>query len=714
MTEQTQNNALLAQMAPDSEPHKKLVSILRKKINASENAICRFYPNWTRAENTYYAYLSRASKTAAAAKANDLGQAPEVIDFVQPAAFAQVNTVVAYLLSVFCTQERTFTLKGYGPEDDKNAQNMERMLQIELEQGKFVNVFRQFFMDGLIYGFGAMKTEWEVKTRPQNIPDGAGGMMRQDMPVSEGTKVSNIDPYRFLPDPRVPIGKCATEGEFVFWRDSMQPYRLREGEAMGKLLYTKNIPAGDNDDMFGNGKAGGFNRNQRWGQYDASIEESEIEKSVIIHHGTIQLDPKDLGLVDDEKKGIKWRSQKYIVAIANKQRIIQFEPYDCWHDMHPVVVCEPYSQGYEFMSPGLVEYVADFQQLISWVGNSRMFNVRASTQGMTFVDPSQFEPKDLQNKSPGKVVRLLPSAQGHDIKRYVQHVNQPDVTSGWIGDIRMLLSAMDNTSGVSDALRGVDTYNKEQTATEVNAKQASATNRVAALAKTISSQALSPLAEQMIMNRQQYMELPSRVTEDGDKLKAENFQGAFRFIIHDGTLPQARQQEVNFLREILQAAPNMPELAAEYDIKQVLEAIALRSGIDLKAYRKTDEQKAQEAQNQPQELSPEQIKLKEKIADLQFKIQELQIKGNLDVQMQQQKLEYEKQLTELKEQYKQETERMKAELAKQAKENAALIAANASLQKEREKPNPEPSNPIQPPSGRSVTGLGKALEKSGK
>ena len=57
----------------------------------------------------------------------------------------------------------------------------------------------------------------------------------------EGTGVTNVDPFMFFPDPRVPITEVSRKGEFVFWRDFSGMHMLREQEQRGLIKYLDDV-----------------------------------------------------------------------------------------------------------------------------------------------------------------------------------------------------------------------------------------------------------------------------------------------------------------------------------------------------------------------------------------------------------------------------------------------------------------------------------------
>src|SRR5690606_33896789 len=110
--------------------------------------------------------------------------------------------------------------------------------------------------------------------------------------------------------------------------------------------------------------------------------------------------------------------EKWIFTILNKSQIVQAEPFDADHDMHPVSVAEPYTTGYGFGHLALADYLAPIQDSLSWFINSHSANVREVLNNSFVVDPSKVEMQDFQNKIPGqpRILRLKPSSTGTDVR----------------------------------------------------------------------------------------------------------------------------------------------------------------------------------------------------------------------------------------------------------------------------------------------------------
>jgi hypothetical protein len=60
------------------------------------------------------------------------------------------------------------------------------------------------------------------------------------------------------------------------------------------------------------------------------------------------------------------------------------------------------------------------QEMMSWMLNSHLFNVRAVLNNTLVVNPQMVDMEDLKKKGPGRVIKLKPAAFGQD-----RHERQP-------------------------------------------------------------------------------------------------------------------------------------------------------------------------------------------------------------------------------------------------------------------------------------------------
>lgn len=578
-------------LPPGSELHSKVLGKLLSRLKASEDKMSQFHKRWQVNERRFMAYVNRQDFEKLLEESNKKGETPSVISITVPYVYATVWTVVTYLIHAFCGQKPIFQIGSYSKEAVEPARKMETVLQFNADKGKLVEKIFQWMMDGQIYGLGVVRNLWTVESKLKSVqtsgsplgsaaPDLlASSSLTQKQPYVcyEGNEVTNIDPYMFFPDPRVPMTEVNRRGEYVFWRSFEGLHTLQKAQASGLLSYIDSI-----------GTPGGAAKDNTSGSVrdkltdgDATPGSARTTSSLQAYHqldqGTIELVPADWGLSEETDV------QKWIFTIANKTQIIQAEEFSDDHGRHPICAIEPNSVGYGFGQTGIVDMLGPIQDVLSWFVNSHMFNVRSVLNNMIVFDPAFVEAQDLKTPGPGKLIRLKPSAMGRDVRTMVTQLQVGDVTGNHISDMQAFIRIGDMMSGVNDALRGQQPAGGRRSATESRLTTESGASRLAALARRISAQGLTDLAEQQTSNVQQYQSMEFYLKIVGSEgalvpINPGDVAGDFYFPVHDGTLPLDRVALLDVWKEIWMAVSTNPQLAAQYNGPAIFEYMGELAG----------------------------------------------------------------------------------------------------------------------------------------
>lgn len=590
----------IERLKPGSDLHAEVLTKLLDRINMSERSMSTFYDRWRTNEMRLQAWINLPKYERMLAEATESGAPPMATSIVIPYAFATVWTQTTYLLHTFAGRRPIIPLSSYSPEMISGVKPMETVLQYNADHTRLIKHWNQWFMDMSVYGFGALRTLWTEKkayrTRVQKeVPNQAlagsmiSGPIRELRTIYEGNDTSTIDPFDFFPDPRCPMNEVNKKGEFVFWRSFEGQHTLLKEEAAGNLAYVRDIPEllsrpGDSDGTQsarnklsrGEAQAGDYREN-----YNGTV------KNYTVHQGTVEIIPEQWGLGDETFP------VKYLFSIGNKSQIIQAEPFDYDHGMHPVVVAEPHTLGYAFGQPGVMDWIGPVQDLMSWMINSHIANVRAAINNMFVFDPMAIEYQDLKTPQPGKLIRLKPGAAGRRIEDVIRQFNVTDVTRGHVQELPLLMRFADMITGVGDNLRGVQESGGRKTATEVRVSGESGASRMASVAKAISAQGMQDFADQWILNNQQFLsfDFQRRLTGSDSmpiEITRELLNGDFYFQAHDGTLPIDKVAMLDIWREIFMGMLQDPELRQQYDVGKTFEYIAKLGGAEnIGEFRKT-------------------------------------------------------------------------------------------------------------------------------
>ena len=575
---------------PGSESHGKLLSKFLGMLKLSEEKMSTFYNRWNYRELQYQAFVPTKDWEEIYKRAKEDVQAPVqklVPTLVVPYMFSTIRTIVTYLSTVFLARKPLFTVGANNSAFIEAARNMETLLQYNAEHSKFVMHCTQWLYDGEIYGVGAMRTgfvnEKRKKTQFVENPLAPGEMLKvqNDELIYQGNTVERIDPFLFFPDPRVPMMKVAKEGEFVFWRNYVGKFALQktgefefldDSEALGQM-------ARDSDgESLRNMYARGDSLNN--GQTDNLSGNSHTMRYVQVDEGTVELIPSELGLGDSDLP------QKFLVTIANKHQIIRLEPFENDHGMHPVAVIEPYGLG-GFGNLGISDYLSPIQEMISWLLNSHIQNVKGSLNNSFIYDPSMINEKDLRSDAPNKCIRVRPKAYGVDVSMYLKQLDVRDATANNVNDITVLTKIGDALSAVNENYRGLQDSGGRKTATEIRATIEAATSRLASHAQYISATGMQDLGVQWSMNNQQYLTQMFETQVLGQDgmlntviISPESINGDFYFPIHDGSLPIDKIALFDIWTQVLQFTQGDQEIRSVYSLPKIFEFVAKLGGAE--------------------------------------------------------------------------------------------------------------------------------------
>ena len=586
-------------LAPNTERHTAVLKYLLERLGAGERGMSPRYSRWRLNETQFQAYINLADHERILREARQNKSMPEITSLVVPYTYSTLMAIVTYHLQVFAGADPIFKVNAVKPESMQVQEWVELALGRNCGHVRMVLKIFQFLLDTQIYNLGVMRNLWKTEERfttvsraPQiaspmgMVPDLSApkDRVRERRVMFEGTGVTNIDPFMFFPDPRVATVEVNRKGEFVFWRDFEGMHSLVAQEQQGTIKWLDQIGKRPRP-MTTGGEASipKSNRNMgSSGELDSSLwrnKDYQLEDYVQLDQGSVIIQPSKLGLGDSDEP------DKWLFTIANKNQIIQAEPLDLDHGMHPVVVSEPYSMGYAPGGQSMAEMLEPIQAGMSWMLNSHIANVRAFINNSFVLDPNAIDMTSFKDGRPGRIIRLRPSAIGRDIKTVIQQLQLYDATQQHIADMEVLRRFGDMISAVNDNIRGLQQTGGRKTATEVRTAIESGASRLVMQARVISSQAMVDQAEQMCINMQQLTTEPFMlqvIGPDGlqklQNVSPEQLVGDFEFPVTDGTLPLDKIAILDVWKEIFQIVATNPMLQQMYSIDQIFEFVCELSG----------------------------------------------------------------------------------------------------------------------------------------
>lgn len=597
MTDAEGPERAIDKLKPDSELHGKVLEKLNAMWDFGKAEMKKHYSRWNFAEQRVQAFTSMEDYERLMQSLQEPDALPpEPISVIVPYSYATLHAAATYIHSVLLGRKPVFPLLATRGTEIERARRMEIALQHNLDASRGQETLWQLIWDPLIYGFGVVKNGWETR-QGQTIQWLAGQRQLVNETIFAGNVVAAVDPYSFVPDPRVPIHQCNIRGDFMFCETQVSATVLRDLQKQNLLKYVEE----------GLRKA----RQYRSSAHDSAVSENrrrvkigiraeslltptKVTQFACVREGTVRLVPKNWGLGESDVSQL-WKFSWF------KGQIIQAEPLGMIHNMHPMAACEPTSFGHDFMSVAMHDMIGPFQDVLSWLVSSRMENVRAAINNQFIADPARVDINDVRASPIGRVIRMKQTAQGLPIKEAIEQVVVNDVTRGHLTDIQTLRILADTITGVNDNLRGIQTAGGRRSATEARQSMQAGAQRLSSMAIRISAQAFAPLAQQMIMNIQQFMPDRMWVEMTGDdgvpastQLTPEMLVGSYNYQVSDGTLPYDKMALLETWKEIMFGIAKDPELRQNYSLPQIFRYVA-----ELGGAKNIDSFKAQAMPAQP-------------------------------------------------------------------------------------------------------------------
>lgn len=529
-------------------------------IEMSRNTMKNYYDMWDSNDRVYRGERAVDEKDLKALKRN------EPAKVYVPLTHSQIQTFVSFAVMMLTQRDYFYELSGTGVEDEKPAKLAQAVLQHDLEHNAYTGVLLpQFLTDVARFGLGVFKTTWVRETCPvqkqvpdpkwqpdPNMPQQTAAPMIpswQDQTKYLGNKVEVVSPYRWFPDTRLPITRYR-EGEFCADENEKSAGELKKLEAQGLCTGLDFIPR-IQDTAFSDRRFNVMARDQS-NTWDPTIAQTDTGRYVLLTEIQLRCNPSKT-LIDKNTPIDPTLDAEVIllVWIANDGRIIRIEDSGYDHNEFLFDASQFFNDQNRIINFGLAELLAPMQDILDWLMNSRVTNVRKSIQNFLIVDPRYVDMQDLKDRNP--VIRLKSTPDGMNMDAMIKQLNVVDVTTGHLTDMANVGSMAKEATGIQENLLGQYSEGR-RSAREASNVNANGSARVQLPIKGIWQSALLPQGRKMLSNTQQGLDIPQLVSIVGlqkvmtDPQAAQAFlpvdrsmlYGSYDFLIFDATLPSQR------------------------------------------------------------------------------------------------------------------------------------------------------------------------------
>lgn len=582
---------------PKEHPaHKEVITLIGKCRTLSKEYMSQRYPAFEKAEKMDRAFIDVSETDSKGKKKNPFDRQVYI-----PISRAIADTVVTYLMTVICGKRPYIKMHGRGGEDQKPAKTMEVIIDYQMERQRALLIVYTFLRDMMKYGFSTIKNVFgrEYQNSFANIqrmvpfpfPHTVTERAQRKTMAYEGPQLSNNDIYKTWPDPRVPMAKMNT-GQFIGYEYSRSKYHMLKNQNVYFNLeqLPKESAATSTDSNDGEG-----NRNEIQGISSASVKGVDEKNPMYnIKEFYIEIIPKDYKLETVEGfDGSPSTPEIWVFATVNDELVVRAEKSIYAHGRLPNNSAELDPDGHSLFNQSFYESVEGLQDLLNWLYNSRMANVRAWLNNRAIIDPSVVNMRDILRPNPASLIRLKKElwGKGIPIDQYFHQLEVGDVTQSHVKDADFIADLMQRRHHTSDTMQGVETQIK-RTATEIADMKQGGISHKQVQAQVIYAQSMVPMGEMMVQNNQQFLSQeryyrisgefnqqliqPNASYPGGNAIMAgpDDIQGFFDFPIDDGTMPSRPHENAEVWREIFNTVVTAPPLQAQIDIMWIFKQLA--------------------------------------------------------------------------------------------------------------------------------------------
>jgi len=195
----------------------------------------------------------------------------------------------------------------------------------------------------------------------------------------------------------------------------------------------------------------------------------------------------------------------------------------------------------------------------------------------------------VENRGPGKIIRLKPHAYGKDVRTLLTQLQTVDVTKQHIAsDMNVILEFFQRMLGTNDTMMGMMEQGGRKTATEVRSSTGFGINRLKTTCEWHSAVGFSPMTQKLVQRTQQHYSREKMFRLVGDQasfapqfglVSPDSIVGFYDYEPVDGTMPVDRFAQANLWQMIMGQMMNYPQIMATYDVAKIFAWVSHLAGI---------------------------------------------------------------------------------------------------------------------------------------
>ncbi len=586
----------------DNDIHTRIKSNILRAADDSYSNISQRFDAWRRVDQTMTGYIATSDYEKNLKKRPDQDVASETkpISIVVPNSFAVEDTILTYLTQVFLTPP-IFGYEGIGPEDEIGGKLLEVLVSQQVKATRAALDLHVGFRSGLRYGFSPATMRWDVRTgfKTRKVKRDVISITGETLSsrferetveaiLFEGNDITNIDPYRSLPDPSVSAHRTR-DGAFFGWSEVIDYETLLSQEQhdpeLFNVKYLRTVQGQNRSskytadlsdrEMFYTGASGG----------SATTPDSTRKLTIVNMYMTI--------IPYEWKLGSSKVPEVWFFRLADDRIVLTAQPLGLNHGQFPVAVNAPEFDGYTMTPISRLEVVQGLQVISDWMINSRVANVRKVINDMLVVDPSLVHMPDFKKPGAGRLIRLRREAWGRGVKEAVSQLTVQDITQHHLIDSGFANDLMQRATGAVDSMQGIMRSGGERrSATEAGASTQAAVSRLEHQAYITSLMYMQDLGKfyaehtQQLMTQKQKMrilgdwpEVLQNTYERAVNINPDDILIDYDLIVKDGSTATAGAVNADVWVSLLQSAMASPVVGVEMDIMRMYLHVAQMLGV---------------------------------------------------------------------------------------------------------------------------------------
>jgi len=599
----------------EGELHQKLLQELKSRRDFSKEYTKDRHDDWDRVREHQKMYLNLDRSARAGDRSSIAGEKemPFQKSVTIPLSKATLDVLLTQTMSIYGSRNPMHQIAPENGGDPLRAKIMEAMIAYDSIQMRAFSAKYAMFGEAFQFGNGYMYDSWELEEGmtyefepldagvPPEIQRAVLGPLaftpiRKIGVKREYNKWTPISAFDARPDPRISQWNMQ-DGEFFGhrWKSSQSALYKRAGE-YGPYFNIDKLPKRSGKSVDDNERSDMSDPYNPAGDTAREMLKSESPSWVNMETMVWELVPRTWKLGESEYP------EKWVFAWAEDKVIVRAHALVNKHQEFPYAVAEPEPNFFDLFSPGTMELIEPLQRFINWLYNSHIENITRMLNNQWVYSPQFIDEGDLEFGGPGENIRMtqdavdmMLSGEVQDIRQFLFQMPVQDVTgASYMNAIQYTYQMAQVLTGVNDPLSGIQ-LPTQRSATEVGTITAKATERMAITARLMDENAIQPLIQRAINNRQQftsigrYYEIAGRLAQDlgVDNLFADlqDIQGNFNYKPITGILPEDPSRSAANWSNLMAAAGQLPQLQQPgpdgrmLDFRSIFNVIAEKSGI---------------------------------------------------------------------------------------------------------------------------------------